>query len=91
MAFTDPRGEYWLTHFTDVRDVVNATALALEQPAAVNEAFNIAGPSPTRHDEGASVIAALTHLPVHTVAANGKFALSFSIDKASSLLGYHPR
>lgn len=46
VALTDLDGRPWVSHPTDVRDVVAGITLALEREAAVGEAFNIVGPAP---------------------------------------------
>ena len=40
----DAQGRPWLFHCCDVRDLVQGLTLLLEKPAAVGEAFNLAGP-----------------------------------------------
>ncbi len=90
VALTDTDGRPWVSHPTDVRDVVQGTLLALEAEAAVGEAFNLLGPAPVASTEAAPYLAERLHLPWRTVAVPFRQAYEISTVKARSVLGYRP-
>jgi UDP-glucose 4-epimerase len=88
---TGPSGAPWAVHFTDVRDVVAGLRLALEHPAAANEAFNMVGPHTTTFSEGAAVVARLSGAEVIESRVPMTLAFALSNAKAGRMLGYRPR
>jgi UDP-glucose 4-epimerase len=90
VALTDADGRPWLSHPTDVRDVVRGTLLALESPAAVGEAFNIVGPAPVASTEAVRFLAERLGLPWQQVRVPFRQAYEISTVKARSILGYTP-
>ena len=91
LGITDVNGTSWAIPFTDVRDTVQGTILALESPDALGEAFNMVGPVPTAFVPAAKLIAESTGRPYREVRM--PFLLSFfaSNDKARCTLGYDPK
>lgn len=88
-ALVGPGGEPWTMHLLDVRDAVEGVYLSLTHPAALGRAFNIAGPAPTSHVDGAAVVA--DGGPVLTVELPFRWRLEMTIDAARDTLGYRPR
>ncbi|RYE10545.1 MAG: NAD(P)-dependent oxidoreductase [Hyphomicrobiales bacterium] len=91
VSLAGPDGEPWSLHLADVRDVVQGVLLALDHPAALGEAFNIAGPDTTTLREGARVASELLGLPSIEVRLPLRWQLDMDISKAKRLLGYAPK
>lgn len=90
VVLTGRDGEPWAVHLTDVRDAASGTLLAIEHPAAANEAFNIVGPHTTTFSEAAAVLAKRLDLDTVTVELPVKLAFELSTAKAHGALGYRP-
>lgn len=90
VALTDRDGQPWLSHPTDVRDVVQGTLLALESDASIGEAFNILGPGPVSTIEAVRHLADRNGLPWCTAAVPLRLAYEMSLSKARAVLGYRP-
>lgn len=90
VALTDAEGRPWVSHPTDVRDVVQGTLLALEAEAAVGEAFNLLGPAPVASTEAVPYLAERLDVPWRTAAVPFRQAYEISTVKARSVLGYRP-
>ena len=90
-AVTDPQGKSWALAFTDVRDVVAGTLLALESDTAIGEAFNMVGPVPVAYTAAARLIADNTDRPYIDVKMPFYWGPHVSNEKARSMLGYDPQ
>ncbi len=90
-AVTDPQGKSWALAFTDVRDVVQGTLLALESNHAVGDVFNMVGPVPVIYTAAARLIAAHTDRPYLELKMPFYWGPYVSNDKARSMLGYNPK
>lgn len=90
VGFTDTEGQPWTIHFSDVRDVVAGTILAMEHPAAEGEAFNIVSPDTIDYVAGARTIAEKLGIPVHIVELPILWRLELSGEKARRELGFAP-
>ena len=90
-AVTDPNGKSWALAFTDVRDVVAGTLLALESNNAIGEAFNRVGPVPVSYTAAARLIADSTERPYRDVTMPFYWGPHVSNEKARSMLGYSPK
>ena len=90
VALTDRDGRPWVSHPTDVRDVVAGIVLALEREAAVGEAFNIVGPAPAASTVTVPRLAAALGRPYVTAPVPFRLAYELSTAKARALLGYRP-
>ncbi len=90
-AVTDPNGKSWALAFTDVRDVVAGTLLALESDTAIGEAFNLVGPVPVSYTAAARLIAEHTDRPYLAVKMPFYWGPHVSNEKARSMLGYKPQ
>ncbi len=90
-AVTDPQGKSWALAFTDVRDVVAGTLLALENDSAIGEVFNMVGPVPVAYTAAARLIAENTDRPYLDVKMPFYWGPHVSNEKARSMLGYNPQ
>ena len=90
-AVTDAAGKPWALAFTDVRDSVAGTLLALESDAAIGEAFNMVGPVPVNYTMAARLIAENSERPLVNVKMPFYWGPHVSNDKARSMLGYAPQ
>lgn len=84
-------GQPYTRHIVHLDDVVQAFDLALGNPAAVGETFNIAAPKAFRYDEAAAYLAPKVGLETCTITASGYHSFEISIEKARRVLGYAPQ
>jgi UDP-glucose 4-epimerase len=84
-------GRPFTEHICDVRDAVDGILLALEQPGAAGQTFNIAGPAPFTYDQVSPWLA--QRLDRRPVPGNcrGIHSYEVSIAKARGILGYQPK
>lgn len=87
----NPNGVPYHQHFGDVRDIADGLALALEQDAAVGEAFNLAGAALFDWGEIVPLLAERYNLPY--AEARIPFMNYFALDltKIKTMLGFQPR
>ena len=90
-AVTDAEGAHWRLVVTDVRDVVAGTVLALENEAAIGEAFNMTGCPPVTYAAAARLVADVTGRPYREVTMPFWRGADASTEKARALLGYNPQ
>ena len=90
-AVTDPKGKSWALSFTDVRDVIAGTLLALENDDAIGEVFNMVGPVPVTYTNAARLIADNTDRPYRDVKMPFYWGPQVSNEKARVMLGYNPQ
>ena len=90
-AVTDPHGKSWALAFTDVRDVIAGTLLALESDTAIGEVFNMVGPVPVAYTAAARLIADNSDRPYRDVKMPFYWGPHVSNEKARSMLGYRPQ
>ena len=88
---TDPNGKSWALAFTDVRDVIAGTLLALESDDAIGEVFNMVGPVPVTYTTAARLIADKTDRPYRDVKMPFYWGPHVSNEKARVMLGYNPQ
>jgi nucleoside-diphosphate-sugar epimerase len=83
-------GKPCIRHIVGIKDVVQSIMLAIENPVAVREPFNISGPSPFSYAILAEYISKQLDLPI-VEFKNPEFH-DFCIDltKSRSVLGYNP-
>jgi UDP-glucose 4-epimerase len=91
IGITDANGTSWGLPFTDVRDTVAGTLLALESPDAVGDTFNMVGPTPTAFVPAAKLIAQYTDRPYVEVRMPFLWFFNVANHKARSILGYNPQ
>ena len=87
----NPNGVPYRQHFGDVRDIAAGLALALDQDAAVGEAFNLAGAAIFDWGEIVPRLAERYNLPY--AEARIPFMNYFELDlsKIKTMLGFQPR
>lgn len=90
-AVSNAQGEPWRLVVTDVRDVVAGTILALENDAAIGEAFNMTGCPPVTYAGAARLLADATGRPYREVTMPFWRGADASTEKARALLGYDPQ
>ena len=90
-AVTDAAGKSWHLAFTDVRDVVAGTLLALDSDSAIGEAFNMVGPEPVAYTSAARLIAEHTDRPYRDVQMPFYWGPFVSNEKARAVLAYKPQ
>jgi UDP-glucose 4-epimerase len=91
VGVTGPDGDSWALPFTDVRDTVAGTVLALESADAIGDAFNLVGPAPTAYVPAAKLIAENTERPYLQVRMPFLWAFYASNAKARATLNYEPQ
>lgn len=89
-AASDTQGKPWQLVVQDVRDTVAGTLLALENEAAVGEAFNMTGPPPITYAAAAKILAEATGRPYLDVTLPFYRGADASTEKARDMLGYEP-
>lgn len=90
-AVTDTRGRPWAYQPVDARDVARGAICALEHPAAVGEAFNLACAEPIAYPLAAQVLAEATGREMLTWQAPVRWLYDLDITKAKSWIGYQPQ
>jgi UDP-glucose 4-epimerase len=88
----DTQGRPEIRQWADARDVAEGAVLALTNPAAVGEVFNLGGPAPFGADEQVKYMAEklkLPYVPARLPTARRPWYISSA--KARGILGYQPR
>ena len=77
-------------HIVGIKDVVTSIMLAIGNPTAIGEAFNVSGPAPFSYDVLADYVAEKLNLPVvhFEVGEFNDFCIDMS--KSRSVLGFNP-
>jgi len=85
-----PDGQPCIRHVVGIKDAVQSIMLAVDNPAAVGEAFNVCAPGPFSYDVMADYVSEKLGIPV--VDFVNPIAHDFSIDpsKSRQVLGYKP-
>jgi nucleoside-diphosphate-sugar epimerase len=84
-------GHPFTEHICDVRDAAEGIILALEQPAATGQTFNIAGPAPFSYDQLSPWLAERLGRKSVPGLCRGIHSYEVSIAKARGMLGYQPK
>jgi len=84
-------GSPFIRHIVGIQDVVQSFLLALGNPAAIGQTFNIAAPEPFSYDALAAHIADKLDAPVVKFTFRDAHDFRINISKARSVLGYEPR
>ncbi len=90
-AVTDTQGRPWVYQPVDARDVAHGAICALEHPAAVGEAFNLAAPEPIAYPVAAEILAEATGREIVEWQAPVRWLYDLDISKARSRIGYRPQ
>ena len=86
-----PDGRPGLRHVVSIHDVVNSVMLAVDNKAALFQAFNVAGPSPFSYDQLAEYISKKLGIPVVEFAYDTFHDFQIDLNKSRSVLGYNPK
>jgi nucleoside-diphosphate-sugar epimerase len=86
-----PDGRPVTRHVVHLEDVVSAFLLALENPAAVGQTYNIAAPEAFAYDVAGGYISEQTGTPIIRVTVPDVHDFRIDISKARNELGYRPR
>ena len=89
-AVTDEEGRPWLDQPVHVQDLVHGLICALEHPAAVGEAFNIAAPFREPSPHVAALAEAITGNPVFEWEVPVRWIFDLDIGKAKRMIDYQP-
>ena len=84
-------GQPFVEHICDVRDAAAGILLALEQPGAAGQTFNIAGPAPFTYDQVSPWLAGRLGRKPAPGNCRGIHSYEVSIAKARGILGYQPK
>jgi UDP-glucose 4-epimerase len=77
-------------HIVHMQDVLQALDLALDNPSALGQSFNIAAPAPFEYRVAAQYLAAQLELPTLEVPCPGYHSFEINITRARTVLGYTP-
>lgn len=80
-----------IRHVVHVADVVEAFLLALANPQAAGQTFNIAAPAAFAYDQAAKHLSSRTGWPTMPIKVPGVEDFQIDISKACSILGYQPQ
>lgn len=78
-------------HIVHMQDVLQALDLAVGNPSALGQSFNIAAPAPFEYHVAAQYLAQRLDLPTLEVPCPGYHSFEINITRARSVLGYAPR
>jgi nucleoside-diphosphate-sugar epimerase len=87
----DNDGRPWYYQPNDARDVAHCLVCALEQPAAVGEAFNVGAPAPFLFPEAAEMLAEQSGQEPLEIRLPVRWRFDHDITKARSWIGFEPR
>jgi UDP-glucose 4-epimerase len=73
-----------------IKDVVKSIMLAIGNPTAIGEAFNVSGPAPFSYDVLADYVARKLDLPVVRFEVGEFHDFCIDMHKSRSVLGFHP-
>ncbi len=77
-------------HIVGIKDVVQSIMLAIGNPSAVGEAFNVSGPAPFAYDVLADYVAEKLDLPVVRFEVDEFNDFCIDMSKSRSVLGFDP-
>ncbi len=78
-------------HIVGIQDVVDSILLAIGNPSAVGEAFNVSGPAPFSYDVLADYLAEKLNLPVVRFEVGEFHDFCIDMAKSRSVLGLNPQ
>jgi nucleoside-diphosphate-sugar epimerase len=85
-----PDGAAFKRHIVSIKDVIQAFLIAIGNPHAIGETFNIAAPSAFCYEVLAGYMSEKLDLPVVDFKLDGFYDFSIDINKARSVLAYNP-
>ena len=78
-------------HIVGIQDVVQSIMLAIGNPTAVGESFNVSGPAPFTYDVLADYVAGKLNLPVVRFEVSEFNDFCIDMSKSRSVLGLNPQ
>ena len=85
-----PDGSAGKRHIVGIKDVVQSIMLAVGNPTAIGEAFNVSGPAPFSYDTLADYVAEKLNLPVVKFEVSEFHDFCIDMSKSRSVLGLNP-
>ncbi len=85
-----PDGSTGKRHVVGIKDAVQSIMLAIGNPTAIGEAFNVAGPAPFSYDVLADYVAKRMDLPVVRFEVGEFHDFCIDMSKSRSVLGLRP-
>ncbi len=83
-------GSAGMRQIVGLQDVVQSIMLAIGNPAAIGEAFNVSGPAPFRYNALANYVAEKLDLPVVRFEVGEFHDFCIDMSKSRSVLGFQP-
>jgi len=87
----DREGTPLRRHIVHIDDVIDALGLMIDNPAAMNEDFNIAAPAAFDYRSASTTLSEKTGLPTIEIPCPDYHGFEIDISKAREQLGYHPQ
>jgi nucleoside-diphosphate-sugar epimerase len=92
VVLSDLAGRPYKKHIADVRDIVHGCVCALDNPAALGQTFQLAGPKPFTWAEAVPHLSRVLGMPYVEAALDGAPTFyEFDISKPRELLGFDPQ
>ena len=85
-----PNGRAGKRQIVGIKDVVQSIMLAIGNPTAIGEAFNVSGPSPFSYDVAAKYVADKLDIPVLKFEVSEFNDFSIDMNKSRAVLGLNP-
>lgn len=86
----DAQGVPLRRHIVHIDDVMQAFGKMLDEPAAIGQSFNIAGPAPFNYRVAAEYLSSRLGIPTVEISCPSYHSFEINITRARSLLGYAP-
>jgi nucleoside-diphosphate-sugar epimerase len=87
---TDAKGVPFRRHIVHIDDVMQAFDRMLDNPSAIGQSFNIAGPSPFEYRVAAEYLSGKLHIPTVELRCPNYHPFEINITRARTVLGYAP-
>jgi nucleoside-diphosphate-sugar epimerase len=87
---TDGRGVPLRRHIVHIDDVMQAFDRMLDNPSAIGQSFNIAGPSPFEYRVAAEYLSGKLNIPTIELRCPNYHPFEINITRARTVLGYAP-
>jgi len=88
----DIKGNPYTFHYCDVRDLMDGLLLMLENNECIGNIFNISGPESFKYSDAVPYLSNKLNIPyVDVKIAGSAINIEHSIEKARTVLGYHPQ
>lgn len=92
VVMRDGRGRPWLKHMADVRDIVGGCVAALDNPRAIGETFQLAGPAAFTWEEAVPYLSEQLRIPYVDARSGGLVThYEYDMSKVRDALAYEPQ